>query len=132
MNHEPFNTPEGYFDELPAKIKSRCMHKHEHKPYSTYLKMASYAAVLLIPMGVMLFVFNYQHSHSDISYYNLSPAVMEDVVYLADVQDINEEDIVTYISEDNTPDYTSDRQDEIIDYINNETDNYLDIFELFN
>lgn len=132
MNHEPFNTPEDYFDALPAKIQSRCMHKHEYKPYRRNLRIASYAAAVLIPIAIILYVFKYQHTHSDISYNNSSVAEMEDVVYLADVQDINEEDIVTYISEDNTSDYTSERQDEIIDYINNETDNYLDIFELLN
>jgi len=131
MNREPFITPEGYFDELPAKIQSRCIIKTENKKHHVFNRMIPYAAVL-IPLVI---VFSYLINRPSVISTDAGSGTdryFEEVSYLADVQGIDEDDIVEFMTGSETDDDSNIRQDEIIDYVNKETDNYLDIFDLMN
>lgn len=131
MNKEPFITPEDYFDNLPAKIQSRCLVKIENNNRHVYLKIASYAAIL-ISIFAMLFLYNYQNSDFRKFQTKNTDTYMDDVMLIADIQGIEEDDIIEFLTANNTDDYGGDQQEEIIDYVNNNTDNYLDLLELLN
>ncbi len=131
--NEPFKTPKGYFENLPDEIQSRCLTKTENPKRTVYMRLASWAAIL-IPVLVMLFVFINRYTTPDICPDKYGCSLLDDITLMAETQGIDEDDIVEFIVGTGTVygSLNTESQEEIADYLNSETDNYHDISELMN
>ncbi|MDO9512530.1 MAG: hypothetical protein Q7J34_12275 [Bacteroidales bacterium] len=124
-DHNPFRTPENYFESLPSQIQTRIQSVPVHTKHSIFdwffrpVVYFSAAAVLFLIVG-MTYFFNLNPSANTIS-----PIANSDIINQALISDYSEEMLVESLLNDvNSPgnaegfvNLTSITDDDIIDYL---------------
>ncbi len=127
----PFTVPDNYFESLPQQITDKC--KQSNKIHKTvYLKrIVSYAAILIIGFtSIFLITYYVEMQNKKIQNYTYEN-IMEEMLYLAEMNDIDDTNIIDYMIEKNIYDnsFNSNTED-IINYIDTETNSDNEILEL--
>jgi len=127
-----FITPENYFDTLPAKIINRCKAESKKNNNSIILQkpVVSIAASVIIIIGISLMALYFSNNKNDYSN-DFSKSLSDNMLYIADKHEIDESNIIDYLAENNSGVNTSKyNNDDIIDYIDANTNNYNEVIEL--
>lgn len=131
--NNPFATPDNYFEELSDKIYSKC--KNEKLDFKKskikHYQLLAYAASILFIIATSVFILFNNSNTNQRNNKDISSAFFEEMLFIADINDIDETTLTNYISENSLIEEQSYTENDIIEYINNNTENYNEIIELF-
>jgi len=131
----PFITPENYFEELPERIIKRCnsVPKKNNKVFLFNKPVLNYAATVLVLIGATFITLYFSNrSKKDFSENQTQP-FSDSILYIANLHEVDEPSMIDYLAEQNLNDNSSKlNNDDIIQYIDNNTNNDNEVLELIN
>jgi len=128
----PFTTPENYFDELPQIILNQCKttsFKSEAN-YRFNKSILAYAASILIILGFSLAVLYLSNKNEKIKNNNTTDTYTENLLNIADLHQIDEKCLIDFIIEKSTEQKINQNDNDVLEYITDNTNNDNEIIEL--
>ncbi len=129
-----FGVPDNYFVELPDKIKQRIDSQDAAKEKPLFrqqvLKYAATIALIIAGLAVVFFINN--KSLDTITIADLEQPELEDELFVAEMYDIDEYDLIDFLIyyEDYDEEYDESFGEEAIEYIYENTYTIEDIYNL--
>ena len=129
-----FDVPNGYFEQLPAKIIEQCREEDLYKSHGImrYLNVKSIAAAAsVILIAISLLVYNIKDSTHQLALQDLTDEEVLGYLDTHDIYDINEEELIEEFSDSDNLFVIGAvlETDEIIDYL---MENNIDLTAIIN